>query len=104
MLLTPTTAVTAFAAEGPPPATIAGEDMAARFGQVAAGAMNVPFTMLANLCWNPACSVPAGLASDGLPVGLQIVGRRHADGVVLRLARLFELARPWPRHAPMGRD
>ncbi|HVN50352.1 MAG TPA: amidase family protein [Acidimicrobiales bacterium] len=104
VLLTPTTAVTAFAAEGPPPATIAGEDMAARFGEAAAGAMNVPFTMLANLCGNPACSVPAGLASDSLPVGLQVIGRRHADDVVLRLARLYELARPWPRHAPMGRD
>ena len=102
VLLTPTTAVTAFAAEGPPPATIAGEDMVARFGPSAGLAMNVPFTMLANLCWNPSCSVPAGLASDDLPVGLQITGRRHADDVVLRLARLFELARPWPRHAPMG--
>jgi aspartyl-tRNA(Asn)/glutamyl-tRNA(Gln) amidotransferase subunit A len=103
VLLTPTTAVTAFAAEGPPPAVIAGVDMVERFGPVAAGAMNVPFTMLANLCWNPACSVPAGLASDGLPVGLQIIARRHADEVVLRLARLFELARPWPRHAPSFR-
>ncbi len=104
VLLTPTTAVTAFAAEGPPPATIAGEDMVARFGPSAGRAMNVPFTMLANLCWNPSCSVPAGLASDDLPVGLQITGRRHADDVVLRLAHLFELARPWPRHAPMGRS
>jgi aspartyl-tRNA(Asn)/glutamyl-tRNA(Gln) amidotransferase subunit A len=103
VLLTPTAAVPAFAAEGPPPATIAGEDMVERFG-AAAGAMNVPFTMVANLCWNPACSVPAGTVSDGLPVGLQIMGRRHADDVVLRLARLFELARPWPRHAPMGRS
>jgi len=103
VLLTPTAAVPAFAAEGPPPATIAGEDMVERFG-TAAGAMNVPFTMVANLCWNPACSVPAGAVSDGLPVGLQIMGRRHADDVVLRLARLFELARPWPRHAPMGRS
>jgi len=104
VLLTPTTAVPAFAAEGPPPATIAGEDMAERFGAATAGAMNVPFTMVANLCWNPACSVPAGQVFDGLPVGLQIMGRRHADDVVLRLARLFELARPWPRHAPMGRS
>ena len=103
VLLTPMTAVPAFAAEGPPPATIAGENMVERFGP-AAGAMNVPFSMVANLCWNPACSVPAGLVSDGLPVGLQIVGRRHADEVVLRLARLFELARPWPHHAPMARS
>jgi len=102
VLLTPTTAVPAFAAGGPPPTVIGGEDMTERFGSSAAGAMNVPFTMLANLCWNPACSVPAGLNSEGLPIGLQITGRRHADDVVLRLARLFEQAQPWPRHAPAG--
>ena len=102
VLLTPTTAVPAFLAEGPSPTTIAGEDLVERFG-AAAGAMSVPFTMIANLCWNPACSVPAGLTDEGLPVGLQIMGRRHADDVVLRLARLFEQARPWPRHAPMSR-
>jgi aspartyl-tRNA(Asn)/glutamyl-tRNA(Gln) amidotransferase subunit A len=55
--------------------------------------------MLSNLTWGPACSVPAGLTADGLPVGLHIMGRRHADHVVLRLARLFEQARPWPRWA-----
>ena len=100
VLLTPTTAIPAIPAEGPSPTVIAGEDLVERFGVIAAGAMSVPFTMLANLCWNPACSVPAGLSSDGLPVGLQIIGRRHADDVVLRLARLFEQAQPWPRHAP----
>ncbi len=98
LLLTPTTAVPAFAAEGPSPTTIAGQDLRERFGY-AAGAMSVPFTMLANLCWNPACSVPAGLTAEGLPVGLQIMGRRHADDVVLRLARLFEQAQPWRRRA-----
>jgi aspartyl-tRNA(Asn)/glutamyl-tRNA(Gln) amidotransferase subunit A len=103
VLVTPTTAVTAFVAEGPPPTVIAGEDLTERFG-AAADAMNVPFTMVANLCWNPACSVPAGLTAAGLPVGLQIMGRRHADDVVLRLARLFEQARPWPRHAPSARS
>ncbi len=103
VLLTPTTAVPAFDAAGPSPTTIAGEDLVERFGPLAAGAMSVPFTMLANLCWNPACSLPAGISSDGLPVGLQIIGRRHADDVVLRLARLLEQTRPWPRHAPMGR-
>jgi aspartyl-tRNA(Asn)/glutamyl-tRNA(Gln) amidotransferase subunit A len=91
VLLTPTTAVPAFTAEGPIPTTINGQDVAP--------GMTVPFTMLANLCWNPAVSVPAGLTSGGLPAGLQIIGRRHADEVVLRLARLFEEARPWPRHA-----
>jgi aspartyl-tRNA(Asn)/glutamyl-tRNA(Gln) amidotransferase subunit A len=92
VLLTPTTAVVAFAAEGPMPSRINGEKVHP--------AMNVPFTMLGNLCWNPAISVPAGLSADGLPIGLQIMGRRHADEVVLRLARLFEQARPWPTLAP----
>ena len=93
VLLLPATAVAAFAAAGPMPMEVAGRD-ASHCGPV-------PFTMLANLCWNPAVSVPAGLTADGLPVGLQIVGRRHADDVVLRLARLFEQARPWPRFAPV---
>jgi aspartyl-tRNA(Asn)/glutamyl-tRNA(Gln) amidotransferase subunit A len=92
VLLLPATAVAAFAAAGPMPMEVAGRD-ASHCGPV-------PFTMLANLCWNPAVSVPAGLTADGLPVGLQIVGRRHADDVVLRLARRFEQARPWPRFAP----
>ena len=92
VLLTPTTAVTAFDAAGPLPMEIAGQD--------ASASGPVPFTMLANLCWNPAVSLPAGTSSDGLPVGLQVVARRHADDVVLRLARLFEQARPWPRLAP----
>jgi Asp-tRNA(Asn)/Glu-tRNA(Gln) amidotransferase A subunit family amidase len=46
--------------------------------------------------------VPAGLTADGLPVGLQIVGRRHADEVVLRLARLYEQSRPWRRTAELA--
>ena len=92
VLLTPATAVPAFPAEGPMPIEIAGREVAP--------GMAVPFTMLANLCWNPAISVPAGLTSDRLPIGLQIIGRRHTDEVVLRLARTFEQARPWPQRAP----
>ena len=44
---------------------------------------------------NPAISVPAGLTAEGLPVGLQIVGRRLDDAGVLRAAKAFEAARPW---------
>lgn len=95
VLLCPTTAVPAFPADGPPPSVIGGRE-------VANGAMATPFTMLANLCWNPACSVPAGLSQSGLPIGLQIIGRRHADDVVMRLARIFEQARPWPQLAPIA--
>jgi aspartyl-tRNA(Asn)/glutamyl-tRNA(Gln) amidotransferase subunit A len=88
VLLTPATAIAPFAAEGPIPEVIAGQSVFP--------AMAVPFTMVANLCWNPAASVPAGLTATGLPVGLQIQARRHADELVLRLARLLEQARPWP--------
>jgi aspartyl-tRNA(Asn)/glutamyl-tRNA(Gln) amidotransferase subunit A len=54
-----------------------------------------PFGMLANACWNPSISVPAGLTSDGLPVGLQITTRRHRDDILLRLARIWEKTQPW---------
>jgi aspartyl-tRNA(Asn)/glutamyl-tRNA(Gln) amidotransferase subunit A len=94
VLLTPATAVPAFPAEGPPTEVIDGEPTSPR------GAGATPFTMLANLCWNPAVSVPAGLTAEGLPVGLQIVARRHRDEVPLRLARILEQTRPWPRTAP----
>ena len=93
VLLCPTTAVPAFAAEGPPPQVINGVD-------TGNAAMSTPFTMLANLCWNPAISIPCGLTSDGLPVGLQVIARRHRDEIPLRLARIFEQAHPWPRFAP----
>jgi aspartyl-tRNA(Asn)/glutamyl-tRNA(Gln) amidotransferase subunit A len=93
VVLTPTTAVPAFPAEGPPPEVIDGEPAHPL------GASATPFTMLANLCWNPAVSVPAGLTDDGLPVGLQIVARRHHDEVPLRLARIWEQAQPWPLRA-----
>jgi aspartyl-tRNA(Asn)/glutamyl-tRNA(Gln) amidotransferase subunit A len=94
VLLCPTTAVPAFPAAGPPPAEIAGRPAKPL------GSMATPFTMLANLCWNPAISVPAGLTADGLPVGLQVIARRHHDEVPLRLARILEQVRPWPRLAP----
>jgi Asp-tRNA(Asn)/Glu-tRNA(Gln) amidotransferase A subunit family amidase len=46
----------------------------------------LPWTVLANLCGLPACTVPAGVDEDGLPVGVQLVGRRGADGLVLAAA------------------
>jgi aspartyl-tRNA(Asn)/glutamyl-tRNA(Gln) amidotransferase subunit A len=55
-----------------------------------------PFTYPFNLTQQPAASVPCGLTKAGLPVGLQIVGPKYADAMVLRAARAFESARPWP--------
>ena len=55
-------------------------------------------------CWyvtmmaNPAMSVPCGFTDDGLPVGIQIVGRHRDDWSVLQLAHAFETAAPhWKR-------
>lgn len=52
---------------------------------------------LINFTGHPAASLPAGLSPDGLPVGMQIVGRRHADADVLTASAAFE-RRPWADH------
>jgi aspartyl-tRNA(Asn)/glutamyl-tRNA(Gln) amidotransferase subunit A len=54
-----------------------------------------PYTYPFNLTQQPAASVPCGFSSDGLPIGLQIVGPSRHDHRVLRAARAFESARPF---------
>ena len=53
-----------------------------------------------NMSGLPAASVPCGFTPDGLPVGMQIVGRRGADRTVLQAAATFERARPWLHERP----
>ena len=53
-----------------------------------------PFSYPFNLTQQPAATIPCGLTRAGLPVGLQIVGPRYADALVLRAARAFETAVP----------
>jgi aspartyl-tRNA(Asn)/glutamyl-tRNA(Gln) amidotransferase subunit A len=53
-----------------------------------------------NFTGQPAASVPAGFTPGGLPVGLQIVGRRFADLTVLQASAAFEAARPWAERRP----
>ena len=55
-----------------------------------------PYTYPFNLTQQPAASVPCGFASDGLPMALQIVGPPRGDALVLRAARAYESARPFP--------
>jgi aspartyl-tRNA(Asn)/glutamyl-tRNA(Gln) amidotransferase subunit A len=58
-----------------------------------------PFSYPFNLTTHPAATVPCGFTSEGLPVGIQIVGPRFSDGTVLRAAHAYEQFRgglPWP--------
>jgi Asp-tRNA(Asn)/Glu-tRNA(Gln) amidotransferase A subunit family amidase len=58
------------------------------------------FTFPFNLTGQPAASVPCGFTGDGLPVALQIVGRWHADTLVLQAAAALERAAPWAQKRP----
>jgi len=93
LLLLPTTAVPAFAAEGPMPTEVNGRSIAP--------IATVAQTYVFNLSGHPAVSVPVGMLG-GAPVGLQIVGRRHEDLRVLAAAAACERLRPWPTLAPQA--
>ncbi|MGH9209325.1 MAG: amidase [Acidimicrobiales bacterium] len=63
------------------------------------GALTIP----ANVVGNPAISIPCAAPVDGLPVGLQVIGRHHEDALLLDLALIAERTCPWPvvsPHAP----
>jgi aspartyl-tRNA(Asn)/glutamyl-tRNA(Gln) amidotransferase subunit A len=87
LLLTPTLPCPAFPVGENYPATINGRETS----YLSWTAFTYPF----NLNGLPAATVPCGFASDGLPAGLQIVGRLKDDALVLRAAAAFEQARPW---------
>ena len=57
-------------------------------------------TMEMNITGIPASSVHAGVSPGGMPIGLQIVGQRHTDHLLLSVAALFEQIRPWTLVAP----
>ena len=56
-------------------------------------------TIVSNVVGNPAISIPAGTV-DGLPVGIQVLARHHADKLLFDVALAVERARPWPTVAP----
>jgi Asp-tRNA(Asn)/Glu-tRNA(Gln) amidotransferase A subunit family amidase len=91
-VLSPVAPVSAYAAEWASPTN----DPATTMEHIA-------FTLPFNMSEQPAISVPCAHTAAGLPIGLQIIGRRHDDLGVLRLARAWELLRPpatmrpWPR-------
>jgi len=56
-------------------------------------------TIISNIYGNPAVSIPAGTV-DGLPVGMQVLARHHADDLLFDVALAVERERPWPMVAP----
>ena len=60
-------------------------------------------TFFDNFTGNPAASIPAGLTKGGLPVGMQIIGRKFKDEDVLALSYAFEQLNPWNYEVPLSR-
>jgi aspartyl-tRNA(Asn)/glutamyl-tRNA(Gln) amidotransferase subunit A len=89
----------AFGAEGPMPTVVDGVDLMTEVGFEAALGNNGALTIPANTTGHPAVAIPIGLVG-GLPVSMQIIGRRHAEQLLLDLARVVELERQWPLVAP----
>ena len=92
LLLSPTLAVPAFP-HGEPPRVIDGKNVHWFWGYL-------PYTYPINMIGHPAASIPCGFTSDGLPVGLHIVGRRGDEATVIAASAAFEEARPWSQHRP----
>ncbi len=97
LLLLPTTPAAAFPFV--PGGNIGPREIA---GQKVRSLSSLAFTCPFNFTGQPAASVPCGFDSEGLPLGLQIVGRRFAERAVLRASAAFEEARPWKDHRPLA--
>ena len=87
LLVTPTVPFDPPLARGPFPEEIEGRKLV----QPGVAAFTIPF----NQSWHPAATVRVGLSQAGLPIGMQIVGPRHRDDLVLQAAYAFESERPW---------
>jgi amidase len=60
----------------------------------------VPYNGVWNVTGQPAASVPAGFGADGLPRGVQLVGRANDEATLLSLAAQIEAERPWTQQRP----
>jgi amidase len=93
LLITPTSATPPFPIGEPHPVEINGRPVGRMLQR---SYLTYAFSVLGL----PAISIPCGFTSAGLPVGLQIVGRRRSEAAVLRAAAAFEAARPWADRVP----
>ncbi len=87
LILTPSVAVPAFDARPAGSVPLTPENMLGW----------TPFSYPFNLTQQPAITVPCGLTTDGLPIGLQLVGPMFGDALVLRAAQAYEATHPVPR-------
>ena len=92
LILSPTTATTAFPVGSPPPA-IGGREVHWFWGYT-------PYTFPINMIGYPAASLPCGLSSEGLPIGLHVVGRHGDESTVIAASAAFEEAMPWAHLKP----
>ena len=92
LLLSPTMAVPAFEIEKHPK-TVGGQEVDPFFGYL-------PFTYPINAIGHTAASIPCGFSSDGMPIGLHIVGRHGDEETVLAASAAFERAMPWADRKP----
>jgi aspartyl-tRNA(Asn)/glutamyl-tRNA(Gln) amidotransferase subunit A len=61
----------------------------------------LPFTYPFNMSGHPAASIPCGWSSEGLPIGMQIVGKRFDELTVLQVSKAFEDISPWQDKKPI---
>ena len=96
VLLTPTLARTALPVEQDPfePIEIDGTVVGELRGNL------FPYTLPFNITGHPAMTVPCGFGADGLPIGLQIVGRLHDEPTLLRIGALYEASEGWTERWP----
>ena len=93
LLLTPTLATPAFPLDQPHVLMVNGQPLGK-------GMQRSYLTYAFSVLGLPAISIPCGFTRDGLPVGMQIVGKRRGEAAVLRAAAAFEAAQPWADRIP----
>ena len=92
ILITPTTAITAFELGIPYPTKINNINVSPTAWQ--------PFTYPFNMTGQPAATIPCGWSKEGLPIGMQIVGKPFDEKTVLQVSKAFEDISPWQDKRP----